>query len=410
MAKKVYLHVGLPKSGTSYLQAVFAENKNRLRERAGILYPGATWADQVLATRDLLNANPHGARESAVAGAWQRLVDEIHEFDGDSLVSMEWLSSAEPVHVRRLVETLAPAQVEVVVTIRDLGRTIPAAWQEFMQNWEQWTWDEFLGAVTSDTPRATPAGNMFWSQQDLGRLLVIWTEVLPPEQIHVVPVGQAGATAADLWLRFASVMSVDGTSFDTSGRGSNESLGLESAELMLRLNQVSRTGGLEWPVYNEMFKNTLAKRGLSKRKHRERRLYLPAELEPWARARTAEHLRAIEASGVSVVGDLDDLDPRFTAEHDDSPVDDAALLDAALEGLVALAKDRGEELARLRARIARLRDPHGREDGSEPRARLDHALAHPLRFVLVAWSEKHPSLMTARVTYRRLVNVVRPPA
>ena len=45
--------------------------------------------------------------------------------------------------------------------------------------------------------------------RDLGRLLVIWTEVLPPEQIHVVPVGQAGATAADLWLRFASVMSVE---------------------------------------------------------------------------------------------------------------------------------------------------------------------------------------------------------
>lgn len=410
MVNKVYLHVGLPKSGTSYLQAVFAENKDRLRERSGILYPGATWGDQVLATRDLLNANPHGTRESAVAGAWQRLVDEMHAFDGDSLVSMEWLSSAEPVHVRRLVETLAPSQVEVVVTVRDLGRTIPAAWQEFMQNWEQWTWDEFLGAVTSDTPRATPAGNMFWSQQDLGRLLVIWTEVLPPEQIHVVPVGQAGATAADLWLRFASVMSVDGTAFDTSGRGSNESLGLESAELMLRLNRVSRTGGLDWPVYNEMFKNALAKRGLSKRKHRERRLYLPAGLEPWVQARTAEHLRAIETSGVSVVGDLDDLNPRFTAAHDDSPVDADALLDAALEGLVALAKDRGEELVRLRARVARLRDPQGQGDGSEPRERLDHALAHPLRFVLIAWSEKHPALMTARVIYRRLVTAVRPPA
>ena len=60
------MHVGLPKSGTSYLQAVFAENKDRLRERSRVLYPGATWSDQVLATRDLLNANPHGARESTV--------------------------------------------------------------------------------------------------------------------------------------------------------------------------------------------------------------------------------------------------------------------------------------------------------------------------------------------------------
>ncbi len=120
------------------------------------------------------------------------------------------------------------------------------------------------------TPRETSSGRSRTS----GVCSPSGAMCLPAEQLHVVTVGQPGATAANLWLRVAEVMGVDGNLFDASGRGSNESLGLESAELMLRLNQVSRARGLEWAVYNEMFKHALAKRALSKRRHRESRLRL----------------------------------------------------------------------------------------------------------------------------------------
>jgi hypothetical protein len=411
VAKKVYLHVGLPKSGTSYLQAVFADNKSRLMSRAQVLYPGATWSDQVLAARDVLSANPHGGRDPAVQGAWQRLVDEVTEWEGTSLVSMEWLGSAEPAQAKRMVESLAPAQPEIIVTVRDIARTIPAAWQEFVQNWEQWSWPEFLSAVTSDNPRGTPAGNLFWSQQDVGRVLAIWGDVLPPEQIHVVTVGQPGATAANLWLRVAEVLGIDGSQYDASGRGSNESLGLESAELMLRLNSVSRARGLEWPMYNDMFKHALAKRGLSKRRHRESRLRVPRDLEPWVRERTAEQIEAIKASGAAVVGDLDDLQPVFRADYVDAPdVDTAAILDAALDGLVALARDRFEELTKLRNRVAALREK-GNDDQiriAALRAELDSASARPVRYVLVGMSARRPWLMAARKVYSRMARLARP--
>jgi hypothetical protein len=406
VAQKVYLHVGLPKSGTSYLQAVFADNKARLRDRAKLLYPGKTWADQVHAVRDVLAANPHGGKDPAVHGAWQRLVDEVDAWPGDALVSMEWLGSAERRQVRRIVDTLAPAQVEVVVTIRDIARTIPAAWQEFVQNWELWSWPEFLGAVSSENPRGTPAGNLFWSQQDISRLLAIWGDVLSAGQLHVVTVGRKGATAADLWNRVARVLGIDASLFDASGRGSNESLGLESAELMRRLNEVSRTRGLEWPVYNEMFKHALAKRGLSKRRHRESRLRLPRELEPWAQARTTEQIKAIEASGADVVGDLDDLQPDFGFNGIEFPAPESPdLLDAALDGLVALAKDRHDELARLRGRVAALRDKE--ESLAATRAELEAASGRPVRFMLVSLSERHAWLMAARRAYARGARLAR---
>jgi hypothetical protein len=268
--------------------------------------------------------------------------------------------------------------------------------------------------VTSENPRATPAGNLFWAQQDVGRVLAIWGDILPAEQLHVVTVGQPGATAANLWLRVAEVMGVDGSRFDASGRGSNESLGLESAELMLRLNRVSRTRGLEWPVYNEMFKHALAKRGLSKRRHRESRLRLPRELEPWARAKTAEQIRAIEASGAEVVGDLDDLQPAFATGGDDAgDVGDAAILDAALDGIVALAKDRSDDAARLRNRIERLLadnisiSNNKDEELTTLRAELERAADRPVRYALARLSEQRAWLGVARRVYHRAAGLVR---
>lgn len=356
MANTVFLHVGTPKSGTTYLQAVLAANKRRLADEAAVLYPGRTWSDQVRATRDVIGANPHGQEDASVEGAWKALTEEIAAWDGDAVVSMEWLGSAGPKRVPHIVESLAQARVEVVVTVRDLARTIPAAWQEFVQNWNDWGWSEFLASVSAENPKATPAGRLFWVQQDIVRMLAVWRDVLPPEQVHVVTLPPRGAPAGLLWNRFASVLGVDPHRFDATGGGSNESLGLESTELMLRLNRASRLDNMAWDVYRENLKGTLAKRGLSRRKPHESTVALPGSLHGWVRACAADQVEAIRSSGAHVVGDLADLEPRL---DDEGILPDAvapeAVLDAAVDGLVFLADSRSREVAKLRKKNAELR-------------------------------------------------------
>jgi hypothetical protein len=392
VANRVFLHVGLPKSGTTYLQAVLAENKQRLQQRAELLYPGERWEAQVHAARDVLSADLHGSTHPGVEGAWGRLVEEIGLWPGDAVVSMEWLGSADPTQARRMVDSLAPADVHVVVTARDLGRTIPAAWQEFMQNWEQWTWDEFLRGIISEHPRDNPAGQLFWTQQDLGRVLTIWRDVLPADRIHIITLPAPGAPAAELWTRFASVVGVDPAEYDASGSGTNESLGLESAELMRRLNELSRTRGMDWPEYDEAFKHALAKRTLARRKNRESALALPQEHEPWISARAEEMKKAIRASGAQVVGDLTDLDPVFIDTGlQPADVTDAALLEAALEGLVGLGQDR----ARLKRRLQR----------AEGKAPAGPARSFRSRFFVDG--EPRPGFRTPVRVYRKVRDRVR---
>ncbi|MDQ3616394.1 MAG: hypothetical protein M3393_07210 [Actinomycetota bacterium] len=336
----VFLHVGLPKSGTTYMQAVFTANKERLRERAGVLFPGTDWDDQVQAVRDVRQMHRTPEKGSKVEGAWSRLVAEISAWGGDAVVSMEWLCAAEPDHIRRIVDDLSPGRVEAVFTVRDLGRTLPAAWQEFMQNRGEWSWREFLEGVVAEDLLATRAGQRFWSQQDMAALLTNWTKVLPAGQIHVVTLPHPGAPPDLLWRRMSRVLGVDDAGYATEGTIGNASLGLESAELMRRLNPLARKAGMRKSLYQHVLKHGVAKTVLAERKNGESRLGLPVAYHDWARERAGQQIEAIEAAQVSVVGNLADLRPVLDARGTRQPEDvpDDALLQSCLMVLVAVAR------------------------------------------------------------------------
>jgi hypothetical protein len=401
MADTVYLHLGTPKSGTTYIQAVLGANRERLQRKDRVLFPGRRWVEQVHAAKDVLHANPHDHKTPESVGAWQRLVDEMHAWDGNAVVSMEWLGSANVEQAARMVESLAPARVEVIITVRDLARTIPAAWQEFLQNWETWTWRRFLSDVSSEEPRSTPASRLFWTQQDLGRMLAIWTDVLDPEQIHVVTLPPSGAPAGELWSRFASVLGIDPHRYDAGG-GSNESLGLESTELMRRINELSKQQGMTWPVYDARLKRGLAKRGLSRRKGLETAVTIPEEFHPWVMSRSAEQVAAIKSSGARVTGDLADLNPTLgPSGPQPEDLNPEAMLEAAVAGLVFATGDHAAEVARLRRRIEKLegRGPKDLPGAPAPGGRVKRGL--------VDLSERHRAVMAARRAFTRARGTLR---
>src|SRR4051794_13133871 len=113
MARLVYLHIGLPKTGTTFLQTAMWHNRSALEEQ-GIHYPGSKRMDHFHASVAI--RDPSGTRSDS---AWQRIVRELAEWDGTGLISHEFFSMATADQARAAVETLAPAEVHVVVTVRD---------------------------------------------------------------------------------------------------------------------------------------------------------------------------------------------------------------------------------------------------------------------------------------------------
>jgi hypothetical protein len=332
----VWLHIGTPKSGTSYVQDVLALNRERLAAD-GVLWPGQTWRDQVRAVRDVLDFFPNDVVNPAIRGWWDRLRGEILAWEGRAaVISMEWLVHARPDQVEKIRQSLAPHEVRVIVTARDLARGVPAQWQEQVQNWAVWTWDEYVAAVTAGDPLEHRPGQQFWTDHDLGRMLRNWSDGgVPPEHTTLVTVPGRDAAPDLLWQRFAEVIGVD-PGYDTKVAPSNTSIGVPSAELLRRVNVATREAGLDWAYGDPVVKWTLAKRVLGPRRRKEYGLRLPTAHREWAERESRRLITDVAASGVRVVGDLQELMPEESAFADAPPPSAEDLLDAALDGLTGL--------------------------------------------------------------------------
>lgn len=332
----VYLHIGTPKSGTSYIQDICSANRERLAAD-GVLWPGAEWGDQVHAVRDVLALHPGGEVTDQATGAWGRFVAEVAAWSGRAVVlSMEWLVHATPEQVRYIVDSLHPHEVRVVVTARDLSRCVPAQWQEQMQNWATWTWPEYLAAVTADDPWEQEAGRQFWRDHDLGLIVGTWSSVVSGERVTLVTVPGAGAAPELLWERFAEVVGLDPTGFDLDVPPANSSLGAASAELMRRVNLAGREHGLTWQAGDPLLKWVLAKLVLTARRGQEERVALPAVHHDWV-VRESERLVAeVEAVGVAVVGSFEELRPVLSGDGSEAATTEQ-LLAAAVDGIAGMA-------------------------------------------------------------------------
>ncbi|RHW28715.1 hypothetical protein D0Z08_02365 [Nocardioides immobilis] len=380
---RVFLHVGSPKTGTTFLQDVLWSQRETAREQ-GLLLPGERFHDHFLATLDVRGLAEDPIYPERARGMWDRLAEEAVASDGNVLISHELFAGATAEQARRAVAALADrAEVHVVVTARDHVRQIAAEWQEHVKHRSAATFARFVQEVRDDHARTS----WFWQVQDYAGVLERWGVGLPPEHLHLVTVPPSGADPTTLWDRFARVIGVDPAAFDTELERSNSSLGAEQAELLRRVN-VELGDRLPLPgPYPLVVKNVLAHRILESRGGT--RLSLSAEDQKYAADESRAIADRLAAAGVDVVGDLADLVPTpVTAE---APEEDpyAVPPDAALLAeSVATIADLLVVLNERRAAVQRADDLTAT------------AQEKPVRFALVHASEQRPLLRKLRGAYR----------
>lgn len=339
MSPSVHLHVGAPKSGTTYLQAALVQNQHPLLAD-GVLFPGGV-AGQIRAAQDIL-----GARR--LHGRWAALAEQVRSFGGaTAVISMEFLCTATPRQARRAVDVFDGLDVRVVLTARDLARVLPAQWQESTQFRHTWSFRDYLDGVTARRPRRTAPGRSFWSQHDLGRILEVWGGVVGADHVTVVTLPPRSGEPDLLWRRFGEAIGVGAGRYELP-TPANESLGAASAELMRRVNvRLADTDTDLLPrEYARQCRQVLAKTVLAARSTDEPRLRLPAALQPWAVERSARTIAAIRASGVRVVGDLEDLQSAAspaTVDVDPDQLPPEDILDAAVDAIAGLVTHRVQQ-------------------------------------------------------------------
>jgi hypothetical protein len=311
MSRRVFLHVGAPKTGTTYLQSTLARNRSLVVEH-GLSYPSTSSGSHFEAAIDLTDHNWGGQLERS-RGEWDRLANAALKAPRDALISHEVMAPATPEQVRRAQTSLAGAEVHVIYTARDLGRQIPAEWQETVKHRGRRRFAGFLKTVT-EAPRVG-SDEWFWRVQGLPDVLSRWSAGMSPDRVHLITVPQAGAPADLLWRRFASVVGLDGELDLEPGERLNQSLGTAEIAVLRRLNTALKGRAIPQPVYAAVVRDLIARDTLGQRESPQR-AELPPESRDFVDGVTSEWVEWVEGSGIDVVGDLAELQTRWPDEDE----------------------------------------------------------------------------------------------
>lgn len=336
MAPQLTLHIGTPKSGTTYLQTILRSGRKDLRRR-GICFPGKDYlphgglnqqpAIYALGRRNIGWVGQE-ARENAVR-YFDRLCEEISAHSGRTLISAESLSFFDRTEIETLLADLRadPAEVDVIITARDFGRLLPSIWQQNVKNGSSQPLEEYLSSLSA--LRGIP-GVPLWTAFGLPGLVSRWSDVVDPRRITLVTVPHRGR--GELWPRFATAAGVPEPLAENAVKDRSErnlSLTLSQTDLLRHLNQCLDDG-----------RRSAEKQRLVRRKildswmRAESRtgspILLPERfrslIERWA----DEDVQELRSLGVSVVGSLEDLRP--ASEQVTSP---GAVAGTSLEQLAA---------------------------------------------------------------------------
>ena len=100
----VYLHIGLPKTGTTFLQHILAANRTELLKQ-GLIYPGER-DDHFFPVQDVMQQGFRGHLDERATGAWDATVEEVSPWAGKALISHELMARASADQIASIVTAL----------------------------------------------------------------------------------------------------------------------------------------------------------------------------------------------------------------------------------------------------------------------------------------------------------------
>ncbi|NDU76778.1 hypothetical protein GWI34_29740 [Actinomadura sp. DSM 109109] len=349
MAARTILHIGVQKSGTTFLQQVMHANAGALAG-AGVRYPVSpdwargrrTVANHEWATYGLLGTEfpwvSHD-RASEEAPSWKTLLDDVRSTPGTVLLSAEALSVIRTPAIHRLLDALDSAETEVVITARHLGSSLPSLWQQHIRNGRTMGFGTYLSGLAAQRERGrdhieTDPSAHLWRAFGLGGLARRWADA---GAARVSVVTTPGTPPRLLWQRFAEAIGVLSLAEPPTMPPGRTHTGLTAPETLVLSSMNAAIRQTSWSGQNAAWIRQAVTARFQSRPERGGKVAIPPEWRARLAAWSEEDLAALQDTPAHIVGDIDDLryepspDPALppTAEEIAQAGADAALALAA---------------------------------------------------------------------------------
>ena len=325
MAQRLIVHIGPRKTGTTYLQRVLQQLSPSLKGQ-GVLYPtdyrGEDDYNHVGAISDLTH-NEESKESNRWTGkdgsGWTGLASAVGSWDGTAIISAEMIGGLRPPAARRMLDGLSASTIDVVITMRDLGRILPSSWQQHVRNTHTQPYRRYLerrAQERGDQPPAqmqaewdTERHQTFWRSYAYGALVRRWQDLVGAEHVNVVTLPPSGSPSHLLWDRFRAALDVSALP-ETAPKlpAFIANIGSTRAEAVFlhALNVEAKRRGWNRKTANELQQHLLSS-GFLERPDRGGPLLLPRSYLGRVREWAAADIDDMATTGVVVHGDVEDL-------------------------------------------------------------------------------------------------------
>lgn len=311
MTKRIVIHAGFFKTGTTALQSSLAANREKLLQN-GVLYPSLSSTDASRSTGQhraawALKGRHWGWEDGGGTvtpiTVWNKLADKLNNFDGTAVFSSEFLAELTREDVERMSRDLKGEKIEVVFTLRPLVKMLPSQYIQSLKygmrlNYEDWLQRIFNGGEQHVQWRT------FWTRHDHPDVIKRWVDVFGAENVTLLVVDETKPNL--IYETFGEILSLPGDVLKpVEEKGLNRSLTWEEICLLLEMNK-KFDRSLAWGEYATMVRNGIF-RNLTDVPAREgqNKLLTPEWAVSRAKELAVSNVEKIKAMGIKVIGDLE---------------------------------------------------------------------------------------------------------
>ena len=309
MVKKIIIHAGFHKTGTTAIQSSFYAATEKL-EKAGIIYPHTGGKAHHKAIYSFMGKTWGWEDRGGVAASdekWRKFLKSVKQAKSQVLISSEFLCEFNDEQIIKFKKDINCDDVTIYFTLRPLLKIIPSAYQQHLKIGIKSNYEKWLHSIL-DQPGVSTITPSFWVRHMHAEVLAKWVKHFGVDKVVLIIVDERRPEF--MYEKFNELLGLaPGFLAPQVDQDSNRSLTLDEITLLNTVNK-RFSKKRSWHDYETFIRNGAIKYLTNKvvPGPDAARLLTPKWAVDIARGVSTKSVAEIKNLGIEIVGDIDSFE------------------------------------------------------------------------------------------------------